>query len=111
MDVSYTTVVTQRSAEHRTLYIFAGHDRKGRQMGTSITRWEEDLEETNPAADRAYYNVAPGHYYCFQAHATRANKPYGPMQPQRRFVTAAERDAAIVQYLKGAHQRAHQRDQ
>lgn len=80
-------------------------DSKGRMIGSRITTWECDFVEC-PDGSGWYSNIAPGHYYQYEPHATRDGVTYGAMQGSKMFTTEAERAQAIARYLLGARRRA-----
>lgn len=101
-------------------------DSKGRDVGALVGTWTQVFSEATPEEVADYqkryrldgttdyfhtpakqlYDATPGTQYCFAPHATRAGTSFGAIQSIRSYDTAAKRDAAVAQYLKGAQARA-----
>lgn len=84
---------------------FGVRDRLGRTMGGMVRKEVQFFEEV-PEGSYGYINITPGQYFVLRVHATRNGIPYGASQPEKRFLTAAERDAAAEAYFVGAAKRA-----
>lgn len=74
--------------------LFGVKDKKGREVGARAILRELTRADSG---ERVYGYVAD---------AQRAGKSFGAMTVPQWFATAAERDAAVVKYLKGAKARA-----
>jgi hypothetical protein len=88
---------------------FGVKDRLGREIGGIGYRWDNVVFRPAPE-DANYWNCTPeGTYFAFCPHASRNGKPYGAIQRDQFYTTAAERDAAMETYFTNAAKRAAKR--
>lgn len=103
IDPAACTVFTSETEEVQR-HDFGVHDRKGRPVGARLTLSLRRYTLAAPGA--GHYNVKPGLYFALHTTATRAGEPFGPAFNSSIYTTREEREAAIVEYLKGAEARA-----
>ena len=103
------TVITRRvltETRTTTTHDFAAKDKYGRAVGCVVETCTIDYVEEPRTSPYQHSLNTPGRVFAFRPQATRNGERYGPSQSHEEFATAAERDAAVEKYLKGAAKRA-----
>lgn len=112
LDLMENKVVTKCSEKQNVssrTETFGVKDNKGREIGARVTIFEIEFVALNhELAEFERYSPNPsGRVFSYDPTALRNGRPFGAgFQHGGYFATAAERDAAVEKYFKGARKRA-----
>jgi hypothetical protein len=94
-----------------TLVDFGVSDSNGNPVGAKIIRFEETRTKAKNSGNVFYTSSDDfGFFYSYKCKATRNGKECGICRFYHHFRTKAERELAVMKYLKSAKNRATKKD-